>query len=58
MPSIDDINEQRKQKLERLRARGVDPYPHRFEQTHTAQEAIKQLEAQETGKARSEGRAG
>ena len=50
MPSkLDDINEQRKQKLERLRASGIDPYPHRFEQTHTAQEAIKQLEAQEAG---------
>ncbi len=45
---LDDINEQRKQKVERLRASGIDPYPHRFEQTHTAQEAVKQLEAQET----------
>src|SRR4030043_1905527 len=49
MPSIDDINEQRKQKVTRLRARGVDPYPHRFEQTHTAQEAIAALESRETG---------
>ena len=49
MPSrLDNINEPRKQKLERLRARGIDPYPHRFEQTHTAQEAIAQLEARET----------
>ena len=45
---LDNINEQRKQKLERLRARGIDPYPHRFKQTHTAQEAIAQLESQET----------
>jgi lysyl-tRNA synthetase, class II len=51
MPSrLDDISEQRKQKLEHLRAGGIDPYPHRFEQTHTAQEAIKQLEAQEAGR--------
>jgi len=50
MPSrLDNINEQRRQKLERLRARGIDPYPHRFEQTHTAQEAIAQLVSQETG---------
>jgi lysyl-tRNA synthetase class 2 len=50
MPSIlDNINEQRKQKLERLRARGIDPYPHRFEQTHTTQEAIALLEARESG---------
>src|SRR4030042_5542819 len=50
MPSIDDINEQRKQKVTRLRARGVDPYPHRFEQTHTAQEAIAARESRETGR--------
>jgi lysyl-tRNA synthetase class 2 len=49
MPSrLEDINEQRRQKLERLRARGIDPYPHRFEPTHTAQEAIKLLESRET----------
>jgi lysyl-tRNA synthetase class 2 len=48
MPSrLDDINEQRKQKLERLRTSGINPYPNRFEQTYTAQEAIKQLEEQE-----------
>jgi lysyl-tRNA synthetase class 2 len=44
----EDIHEQRKQKLERLRSSGVNPYPNRFEQTHTAQEAISQLEKQET----------
>jgi lysyl-tRNA synthetase class 2 len=50
MPSrLDDIFEQRKQKLAQLRSRGVNPYPERFEQTHTAQEAIKQLESQESG---------
>jgi lysyl-tRNA synthetase class 2 len=49
MPSkLDDINEQRKQKLEQLRARGINPYPERFEQTHTARKAITQLEAQES----------
>jgi len=53
MPSkLDDIYEQRKQKAERLRSSGIDPYPHRFEQTHTAQDAIKQLEAQESGKSK------
>jgi lysyl-tRNA synthetase class 2 len=51
MPSrLDAINEQRKLKLERLRARGIDPYPHRFEQTHTTQEAVKLLEAHEAQK--------
>ncbi|MCK4274267.1 MAG: hypothetical protein KAW90_05195, partial [Dehalococcoidales bacterium] len=48
---LDDINKQRKQTLERLRARGINPYPNRYQQTHTTQEAITQLEeieAQET----------
>jgi lysyl-tRNA synthetase class 2 len=45
MPSIsDDINEQRKQKIEKLRAGGIDPYPHRYERSHTAQEAINLLQ--------------
>jgi lysyl-tRNA synthetase class 2 len=51
MPSrLDAINEQRRQKLERLRQRGIDPYPHRFAQTHTAQAAVKLLEAHEAQK--------
>jgi lysyl-tRNA synthetase class 2 len=41
---LDNINEQRKQKLERLQGRGVDPYPHRYHRTHTAQEAAVQLD--------------
>lgn len=38
----------RKEKLQRLRAAGVDPYPARFRRTHTAEEAIDLLgDAQE-----------
>jgi lysyl-tRNA synthetase class 2 len=40
---LDNINEQRRQKLERLRARGIDPYPHNYERSHTAQEAVNLL---------------
>ncbi len=48
MPSrLDAINEQRRLKLERLRARGIDPYPHRFQQTHTTLDAVKLLEEHE-----------
>jgi len=48
MPSrLDDINEQRKKTLERLHARGINPYPNRFPQTHTTQQAIAQLEEME-----------
>ena len=37
----------RLEKVRRLRAQGVDPYPARSEQTHTAQAAIQAFEAQE-----------
>jgi lysyl-tRNA synthetase class 2 len=49
MPSRqDEINEQRKQTLQQLRSRGVNPYPNRYQQTHTTQEAIAQLEEMES----------
>ncbi len=31
-------------KLERLRERGIDPYPHRFDRTHTCSEAVRAFE--------------
>ena len=37
----------RLEKLERLRARGTEPYPHRFDRTHTAKQAIAQFETAE-----------
>jgi len=46
---LDNIFKQRKQKLERLRGRGVNPYPHRFTQTHTTGEAIELLDKQKGG---------
>jgi len=48
---LNSIYEQRKQKLQRLRARGINPYPNRYRQTHTTQEAVaklEELEAKET----------
>ncbi|MBN1160609.1 MAG: hypothetical protein JXA17_01495, partial [Dehalococcoidales bacterium] len=48
MPSkLDDIFKQRRQKLERLRGRGVNTYPNRFDQTHTTQQAIDKLKEYE-----------
>ena len=35
---------QRLSKLERLRSAGVDPYPARFQRTHTTQEATARFE--------------
>jgi lysyl-tRNA synthetase class 2 len=44
---LEKINEQRRLKLKKLRAKGIDPYPHRFELTHTTQQAIELLESRE-----------
>ena len=46
---LDNINEQRRQKLERIRARGIDPYPHRYQRTHTNEEAVTLLKQNEEG---------
>jgi len=48
---LDNINKQRRQKLERLCARGINPYPNRYKQTHTTREAITLLEKTETDEA-------
>lgn len=37
--SEDELIALRKEKLERLRSRGIDPYPHRFSPSHTTAEA-------------------
>ena len=44
---LDRIAEQRRQKLDRIRGQGINPYPHRYQRTHTAQEAIALLKEQE-----------
>jgi lysyl-tRNA synthetase, class II len=50
MPNrIDSINEQRKQKLERLRGRGIDTYTHRYPHSHTTRQAIAELEKNSPG---------
>jgi lysyl-tRNA synthetase class 2 len=44
---LERITQQRLEKLERLRAQGINPYPHRYHRSHTAKEAIELLEQQE-----------
>ena len=46
----------RLEKLERLKARGIDPYPHRYRRTHTALQAIALFESMDPadGDARTE----
>ena len=46
-PRLDAITEQRLQKIERLRARNIEPYPHRYQRSHTAEQAVALLEQQE-----------
>lgn len=46
---LDRIAEQRRQKLERLRAHGINPYPHHYHHSHTAQEAIALISQSEQG---------
>jgi lysyl-tRNA synthetase class 2 len=46
---LEHITQQRRQKLEQLRARGVNPYPHRYHRSHTAQEALALLRQKEEG---------
>ena len=45
MPQLSDQEQQRLAKLERIRQRGIDPYPHHVERTHTAAEAVAAFEA-------------
>ncbi len=46
----DHIAEQRKEKAERLRSKGINPYPNTFHRTHTASEALGLLKQSEDSK--------
>ncbi len=48
---LDRITQQRREKLERLRGNGINPYPHRYQRSHTTQEAVALLEQNEAGQA-------
>src|SRR4051794_23926609 len=41
----EELREERLAKLNRMRSRGIDPYPPRYARTHTAVEAIATFEA-------------
>jgi len=43
----DHITQKRQEKLERIRASGVEPYPHRYRRSHTTQQAVALLKQQE-----------
>jgi lysyl-tRNA synthetase class 2 len=44
---LDRIAQQRRQKLEKLRQRGIDPYPSSYDRSHTTRQALELLEKQE-----------
>jgi lysyl-tRNA synthetase class 2 len=46
-PRLDLIVQQRLEKLARIRARGINPYPHRHHRSHTTQQAIDLLDKKE-----------
>ena len=39
----------RRDKLERLKAAGIDPYPHKYERTHSTKQAVDLFESGEAG---------
>ncbi|MBM3262761.1 MAG: lysine--tRNA ligase [candidate division Zixibacteria bacterium] len=41
---VNDLQENRRQKLEELRSRGINPYPYRFDVTHPAQTILDEAE--------------
>lgn len=43
----ESITQQRQEKLDRIRARGIKPYPHRYQRSHTAEEAVALLQRNE-----------
>ncbi|MFH0941578.1 MAG: lysine--tRNA ligase [Chloroflexota bacterium] len=45
--SLENITEERLQKLERLRRQNLNPYPNRYRRSHTARETVTLLEKQE-----------
>ena len=52
---LDDLTQQRLEKLDRMRKRGIDPYPRSYDRTHTTEEARELLKKnEEAGKSEPE----
>ena len=50
---LSNLEQNRLEKVQRLRSQGIEPYPTRAERTHTSQQAIQAFEAAETAGAGS-----
>ena len=46
---LERIAQQRLEQLKQFRERGTDPYPHRYQRSHTTEEAVAQLKQNEAG---------
>ena len=51
---LERIAQQRRQKLDRIRTRGIEPYPHRYHRSHTTREAVALLKRNEEGLTKEE----
>jgi lysyl-tRNA synthetase class 2 len=51
---LERIAQQRLEKLERIRARGINPYPHRYKRTHSTEQAVVLLKQKEEGLTQAE----
>jgi lysyl-tRNA synthetase class 2 len=51
---LDRIAQQRREKLDRIRASGINPYPHKYHRSHTTQQAIDLLKQKEDGLTQAE----
>jgi lysyl-tRNA synthetase class 2 len=51
---LERIRQQRQEKLERLRAQGINPYPHHYHRSHTTAEARELLTQKEKGLTQAE----
>jgi len=51
---LERIVQQRLEKLDRIRERGINPYPHRYHRSHTTQQAVALLKQKEEGLTKEE----
>jgi len=51
---LDRIARKRREKLDKIRARGINPYPYRYHRSHTTQQAIALLKQQEESPGKAE----
>ncbi len=51
---LERITQQRRQKLDRIRIRGINPYPRSYHRSHTTQEAVALLKRNEEGLAKED----